>query len=96
MANTLQLIRNGAVGFIDWLDVREVIIKFALADITCPPQTQDIVLRHNQRDVEIPRLSIDATVVTGGRVARYLLPVLFLILHSERGQKFLPATLKLF
>ena len=73
MANALKLPRNGAVGFIDWLDFREVIIKFALAVYHLPAANwTSFYVTTEDVNLAFP----DATVVTGLPICS---PVLFLI-----------------
>ena len=78
MANTLKLLRNGAVGFIDWLDFGavlrdEFIIKFALAAYNLPAANwTSFYVTTEDVNLAFP----DAAVVTGLPICS---PVLFLI-----------------
>ena len=49
MANTLKLFRNGAVGFIDWLDVFLFMESFPLFDnVAINPKEAIFCLRRNE------------------------------------------------
>ena len=78
MANTLDLFRDGAVGFIDWLDFRallrdEFIIKFALAVYHLPAANwTSFYVTTEDVNLAFPY----AAVVTGLTIRS---PVLFLI-----------------
>jgi hypothetical protein len=78
VANTLNLLREGAVGFIDWLDFRallryEFIIKFALAVYHLPAANwTSFYVTTEDVNLAFP----DAAVVTGLPICS---PVLFLI-----------------
>ena len=78
MANILSSFRNGAVGFIDWLDFRallrdELIIKFALAVYHLPAANwTSFYVTTEDVNLAFP----DVAVVTGLPICS---PVLFLI-----------------